>query len=586
MPIELRKNPDMSRSPTYPLTRGLGCAASVAVLLGGCAVMSPGGSPHVAKQPLQRVQVEQAGAADDPLTLELAAEFALADGNLVEASKDYARAARLSDDAQVVARAVQVAMAARQWRQVRALTQRWQTLKPDDPSLWQARASIALHDGRANAAFAELRRLAEQPDAAGWRGVARVLMQAMDKQQSADVLQRLAIPELLGDRVKTWVAASQLAAHLQDLATARAVADAATQRFNDADAFIWSAQLRYRAGDTAGAKAVFTEALRHNGDSVPLRRAYAALLGNTGESAAAARVLSHGKQDDYSYSARAAYAARADNRRQLAQLYAELKALPPPRSGERLNLLGELAELLKLKHEALGWYRKVPEDDAHWFSAQLRCALLLDTTGKSPAALDLVHRLQAHAGDDSKQLGDAFLLEAEMLDRHTHREAALSVYDRGLLTLPDDTRLLYARALLNDDLGHVGAAVRDLRRLVKLDPDNADALNALGYTLADHAQNQDEALSLIEKALALKPGEPAIIDSLGWVQYRLGNLDEAIKQLRSAYARQPDPEIAAHLGEVLWKAGHKDEARKVWAQGRKKDAKNKVLLETINRLSS
>ena len=99
-------------------------------------------------------------------------------------------------------------------------------------------------------------------------------------------------------------------------------------------------------------------------------------------------------------------------------------------------------------------------------------------------------------------------------------------------------------------------------------PDDANAMNALGYTLADRTDHKAEALALIQKALTLKPGEPAIIDSLGWVQYRLGNLDEALEQLRRAYDKQPDAEIAAHLGEVLWVSGQKDEARRVWDQGR------------------
>jgi Flp pilus assembly protein TadD len=140
--------------------------------------------------------------------------------------------------------------------------------------------------------------------------------------------------------------------------------------------------------------------------------------------------------------------------------------------------------------------------------------------------------------------------------------------------------------LLNDDLGHVDASISDLRRVLELKPNDADALNALGYTLADHTDKREEALLLIQKALALKPDEPAIVDSLGWAQYRLGHLDEALRQLRLAYQKQPDAEIAAHLGEVLWVSGQKDEAKKIWEQGRKKDAKNKVLLDTIKRLAS
>ena len=117
-------------------------------------------------------------------------------------------------------------------------------------------------------------------------------------------------------------------------------------------------------------------------------------------------------------------------------------------------------------------------------------------------------------------------------------------------------------------------------------PDDAEALNALGYTLADRTDRRAEALELIQRAILLKPDEPAIIDSLGWIRYRMGDLDGSLEELRRAYAKQADPEIAAHLGEVLWVKGDRDEARRVWEQGRKKDAKNKALLETIRRLTT
>ncbi|HEX7915194.1 tetratricopeptide repeat protein, partial [Rudaea sp.] len=189
--------------------------------------------------------------------------------------------------------------------------------------------------------------------------------------------------------------------------------------------------------------------------------------------------------------------------------------------------------------------------------------------------------------DEAKTLGEVFLLEAELVGDKGRSEAdAIAVYDRGLQALPDDPRLLYGRALACASADRVDEAIRDLRRLLEFKPDNADALNALGYTLADRTDRKTEALGLIEKALALKPGEPAILDSMGWVQYRLGNLDAAVEQLRRAYTKQRDPEIAAHFGEVLWVSGRKDEARQVWEEGRKKDAGNKVLLETIKRLAS
>ena len=136
------------------------------------------------------------------------------------------------------------------------------------------------------------------------------------------------------------------------------------------------------------------------------------------------------------------------------------------------------------------------------------------------------------------------------------------------------------------ELDDIAAGEKDLRSVLAENPESADALNALGYTLADRTDRIVEANELIEKAIRIKPEEPAIIDSYGWAQYRLGNLDLAVKLLRKAYAKQPDGEVAAHLGEVLWVRGDREEARRIWAEGRKKDAENKVLVETMNRLAS
>ena len=170
--------------------------------------------------------------------------------------------------------------------------------------------------------------------------------------------------------------------------------------------------------------------------------------------------------------------------------------------------------------------------------------------------------------------------------RKSRKKQAIAVYTRGLDQLKDEPRLLYARAMAHIDMDDIAAGERDLRTLLAMDPDSADALNALGYTLADRTDRHVEANALIEKAIKLKPEEPAIIDSYGWAQYRLGNLDEAVRLLRRAYEKQPDSEVAAHLGEVLWVSGEREEARRVWEKGRKADAENKVLLETIKRLTS
>jgi Flp pilus assembly protein TadD len=149
---------------------------------------------------------------------------------------------------------------------------------------------------------------------------------------------------------------------------------------------------------------------------------------------------------------------------------------------------------------------------------------------------------------------------------------------------PEDVDLLYERSMTAEKLNQVDEMERLLRQVIALKPDHHHAYNALGYSLAERNLRLPEAKSLIQKALELSPGEPFITDSLGWVEFRLGNRDEALRLLRGAYQSRPDPEIAAHLGEVLWVAGQKDEARRVLREARSRDATNDVLREVLARL--
>jgi Flp pilus assembly protein TadD len=163
-------------------------------------------------------------------------------------------------------------------------------------------------------------------------------------------------------------------------------------------------------------------------------------------------------------------------------------------------------------------------------------------------------------------------------------QAAFDVLAQASAQWPEDTDLVYEQAMMAEKLGRLDEMERLLRRVIAQRPDHPHAYNALGYSLADRGQRLTEARALIAKALELAPGDPFITDSLGWVEFRLGRHEAALKLLRQAYASRPDTEIAAHLGEVLWVLGQHDEARRVWREGRKRDEANDVLRETLARL--
>ncbi|WP_238582420.1 tetratricopeptide repeat protein [Cellvibrio sp. OA-2007] len=179
-----------------------------------------------------------------------------------------------------------------------------------------------------------------------------------------------------------------------------------------------------------------------------------------------------------------------------------------------------------------------------------------------------------------------YVLHGQTLIKHNHLPQADSVFSEGLANFATSTRLLFARAMLNHQRDRIAAAERDLRQILKQQPDNAAALNSLGYILADRTQRFAEARSLLEKAMQLQPNDPAILDSMGWLHYRTGKYAEALPLLRKAYAAGPNAEISAHLGEILWQLGNKAEARQVWQEGIKHAPNDPVIQETLNRLKA
>jgi tetratricopeptide (TPR) repeat protein len=256
---------------------------------------------------------------------------------------------------------------------------------------------------------------------------------------------------------------------------------------------------------------------------------------------------------------------------------------PPNASTALTQAFLLLAQASEQQQDFVGaerWLARV-DNPQRALEVQARRASLLARQGKMKEARELIRKVPEQSPGDARA---KYLAETELLrDRKMYAEA-VQVMAQASKAFPDDTDLLYEQAMLNEKLDRLDEMERLLRRVIALKADHQHAYNALGYSFAERKIRLPEARQLIQKALELSPGEPSITDSMGWVEYRLGNREEAIRLLRGAYQSRPDPEIAAHLGEVLWSVGQTEEARRVFRDARSRDAQNDVLRETLARL--
>jgi len=249
-------------------------------------------------------------------------------------------------------------------------------------------------------------------------------------------------------------------------------------------------------------------------------------------------------------------------------------------TGERKSddayYLGQVEELADNPEAAVSWYRKVAGE--HAVDAQVRIALMRAKQGKVVRARELLQQLRDQWPEDAPMI---YLVEGTVLTDLDRPDVAMAVYNAALETFPGDQDLLYARGLHAFSLDRLDIMESDFKAILAEDPGSAKALNALGYSLADRTDRFTEALSYIERALALKPDDPAILDSMGWIQFRLGNPEQAVEYLRKALALMPDGEIAAHLGEVLWSLGRHEEARSTWEAALDRDPDHEYLLRSM-----
>lgn len=249
---------------------------------------------------------------------------------------------------------------------------------------------------------------------------------------------------------------------------------------------------------------------------------------------------------------------------------------------QALLMLAQIAEDRNDFPAALAWLEQVEAPTAEAdFELQLKRAQLRAKQGEVAAALKLLDNLRPQ--DESRQV-QLILARAQIHRNANQSRQAYSVLDKALKRHPDNTSLLYDFAMVAENLKRFQAMEQSLRKMIRLAPTNQHAYNALGYSLADRNLRLKEAHDLIRRALELAPDDPFIMDSMGWVEFRMGRLAEAEKLLRRAYELRPDAEIAAHLGEVLWAKGRRDDAREVWREATRKDPKNDTLKGTLARL--
>ena len=240
--------------------------------------------------------------------------------------------------------------------------------------------------------------------------------------------------------------------------------------------------------------------------------------------------------------------------------------------------MGQASEGLKRYDEAIGWYQKV--DSSDWVRAQLKIATLIARQQGLAAGREYLQKIEPKTADDRIQM---IQVEAQLLRDAKAWKETYDLLTNAIAQYPDSYELRYDRAMAAERIDKLDVLEADLRKVIEMKPDYAHAYNALGYTLAEKTSRLAEARDLIEKAYKLAPDDPFIMDSLGWVHYRMGEVNVALKHLQQAYSSRPDPEIAAHLGEVLWKSGQRDQAQKIWRAALTENPNHESLLAVMQK---
>lgn len=582
----------------------LGATAGAAPALAAPPLAAPKSVPDPVPEPERGAGVQNS-AMDATLFYQLLiSEVQARSGDLGTAYQLYLDAARRMRNSQLFQRSVDIALQARAGEQALAAAQSWRTTLPQDRAASEYTAQILMALGRTSELDEPLISLIElSPEAQRPAVIAtlpRSLIRLPDRKAAAELVDKVTLRwrEPPPGMAEAWAASSEAWLAAGDQAKAyEALQRAAQINPRLLTVGLLALDLMGQRPDT---EAIVKQQLAGT-PAVMLRLAYARKLATTARLPEAAQQLEAivKEQPDNA----GAWLTLGAVRLELKQLdpaeaavksYLALQeAASSPKAGEPVAttptdtdqgylLMAQISELRKQPDEADEWLRKA-DPAGEKIRIQAARAKLMALHGKLPQALVLLRTLPETEPRDALDKVNA---EAQLLRDMQRYQEAYDLLAEASKRFTDDADLLYDQAMLGEKLKRFDDSERLLRRVIEIKADHPHAYNALGYSLADRGVRLDEARTLISKALELRPGDPFITDSLGWLEFRAGRTDEALKWLRQAYVVKSDPEIAAHLGEVLWASGQRDEALRIWREGLKLAPGNDTLQETIKRLKA
>lgn len=518
----------------------------------------------------------------------LVAELAIQRGDPELAYSHYIYGASLSGDARAARQATRIATSMRDMDRSVAAVEQWVALAPN---VLQARATavmLYLQAEQMDPALEHLVALVKISQALEQDGFIRavsVVSRSGNLQLGLQVMQRLV--EQFPNEQQAHYALALVAVAAKQYEVAEEEIRGLLDVYPDkTKVYILLSNVLHSQGDTEGAEQLLQQVLADDPENRLLLTAYA-------------RILMESKKLDLAYEQfqkiEQQMPGDADALYTLGILAIELRQLPDARDylqrlidagkGNRLGdaayFMGRTYEVGEQSDKAIEWYEKVSNGD-YIAEARTRIARLMALSGELDKAREMLQQMRNSMPHHAESL---FLAEGEILQELELYEEVVAHCGNALAQHPDSQSLLYLRALSAASINRLDIVEQDLKSILEKDPEHADALNALGYTLADQTDRYQEALEYIQKAYELKPDAAAILDSMGWVQYRLGNLVEALRYLRQAMAELPDPEVAAHLGEVLWVSDEREEAKKIWQKSLDQHPKNKYLLDVIQRFN-